>query len=60
MSIDQTDSNTMGAKSMEPVINNFNITVATVNGSGSQTSNLTLETGMPILNNARIRVRLDV
>lgn len=26
----------------EPVINNFNITVATVNGSGSQTSNLTL------------------
>jgi 2-oxoglutarate ferredoxin oxidoreductase subunit alpha len=27
---------------MEPIINNFSITVATVNGSGSQTSNLTL------------------
>jgi 2-oxoglutarate ferredoxin oxidoreductase subunit alpha len=27
---------------VQPVINNFNITVATVNGSGSQTSNLTM------------------
>ena len=27
---------------MEPIVNNFSITVATVNGSGSQTSNLTL------------------
>jgi 2-oxoglutarate ferredoxin oxidoreductase subunit alpha len=28
--------------SVQPVLNNFSITVATVNGSGSQTSNLTL------------------
>jgi 2-oxoglutarate ferredoxin oxidoreductase subunit alpha len=32
----------MEAKSMETIVNNFSITVATVNGSGSQTSNLTL------------------
>ncbi len=31
-----------GDKSVKSVINNFSITVATVNGSGSQTSNLTL------------------
>ncbi len=30
------------AQPVQPVTNNFNITVATVNGSGSQTSNLTL------------------
>ncbi len=30
------------AQPVLPVTNNFNITVATVNGSGSQTSNLTL------------------
>ncbi len=30
------------AQPAQPVTNNFNITVATVNGSGSQTSNLTL------------------
>lgn len=29
-------------RELEPVINNFSITVATVNGSGSQTSNLTI------------------
>src|SRR5512143_1554380 len=29
-------------KQVEPVINNFSITVGTANGSGSQTSNLTL------------------
>ena len=39
---DKTDSKPIGAGSVEPVINNFSITVATVNGSGSQTSNLTL------------------
>lgn len=42
MIIDNTDSSPGGEKSVEPVINNFSITVATVNGSGSQTSNLTL------------------
>src|SRR4030042_1164170 len=42
MIIDNTDSSPGGEKSVEAVINNFSITVATVNGSGSQTSNLTL------------------
>src|SRR4030065_1378652 len=42
MIIEKTDSSLVDAKSMEPVINNFSITVATVNGSGSQTSNLTM------------------
>ncbi len=37
---EQPDENTTG--SVRPVINDFSITVATVNGSGSQTSNLTL------------------
>jgi 2-oxoglutarate ferredoxin oxidoreductase subunit alpha len=35
-------SNLEVKESLQPVVNNFNITVATVNGSGSQTSNLTL------------------
>ena len=39
---ENTDSNPGGVKPVEPVINNFSITVATINGSGSQTSNLTL------------------
>jgi 2-oxoglutarate ferredoxin oxidoreductase subunit alpha len=42
MILDKTESNLTNAKAMEPIINNFSITVATVNGSGSQTSNLTL------------------
>jgi 2-oxoglutarate ferredoxin oxidoreductase subunit alpha len=42
MVLDKVESNITEAKSMEPIINNFSITVATVNGSGSQTSNLTL------------------
>ncbi|OGO12001.1 MAG: ferredoxin oxidoreductase [Chloroflexi bacterium RBG_16_47_49] len=42
MIIEKTDSSPVSAKSMEPVINNFSITVASVNGSGSQTSNLTM------------------
>jgi 2-oxoglutarate ferredoxin oxidoreductase subunit alpha len=42
MILDKTESSLTNAKAMEPIINNFSITVATVNGSGSQTSNLTL------------------
>ncbi len=42
MVLDKVESNIGVMKSMEPIINNFSITVATVNGSGSQTSNLTL------------------
>jgi 2-oxoglutarate ferredoxin oxidoreductase subunit alpha len=42
MILDKTESKPTSAKSMQPIINNFSITVATVNGSGSQTSNLTL------------------
>jgi len=42
MILDKTESRPTNAKSMQPIINNFSITVATVNGSGSQTSNLTL------------------
>jgi len=42
MILDKTESQPMSEKSMQPIINNFSITVATVNGSGSQTSNLTL------------------
>ncbi len=45
MVLKEQTSNSPGAQPTspaQPVINNFNITVATVNGSGSQTSNLTL------------------
>jgi 2-oxoglutarate/2-oxoacid ferredoxin oxidoreductase subunit alpha len=42
MILDKTESNLTNLKAMKPTINNFSITVATVNGSGSQTSNLTL------------------
>jgi 2-oxoglutarate ferredoxin oxidoreductase subunit alpha len=42
MIFDKAESNIMDAQSIDPIINNFSITVATVNGSGSQTSNLTL------------------
>ena len=42
MTIDNTANDRGDEKMTESVINNFNITVATVNGSGSQTSNLTL------------------
>jgi 2-oxoglutarate/2-oxoacid ferredoxin oxidoreductase subunit alpha len=42
MTFDKTDSIPAGEKSTEPVVNKFSITVATVNGSGSQTSNITL------------------
>lgn len=42
MVLDKGESKIMEAKSMEPIVNNFSITVATVNGSGSQTSNLTM------------------
>src|SRR4030042_3785969 len=39
---DKTDSKPSDTKQGNPIINNFSITVATINGSGSQTSNLTL------------------
>lgn len=42
MILDKEASNPLQTRPVEPVINNFNITVATINGSGSQTSNLTL------------------
>ena len=42
MTLEKTDSIPVGKKTTEPVINKFSITVATVNGSGSQTSNITL------------------
>lgn len=42
MILDKTGTYPVGSKPAEAVINNFSITVATVNGSGSQTSNLTL------------------
>ncbi len=42
MVVDKAKPKAVSTKSVEPVINNFSITVATVNGSGSQTSNLTL------------------
>ena len=38
----QTLEKTETFEAFPPVINNFSITVATVNGSGSQTSNLTI------------------
>jgi len=38
----KTETNPIGSRAAEKVVNNFSITVATVNGSGSQTSNLTL------------------
>lgn len=40
--MEKTDSKPENLETQEQVINNFSITVATVNGSGSQTSNLTL------------------
>lgn len=40
--MDKTEPRVEETKNVTPVINNFSITVATVNGSGSQTSNLTL------------------
>jgi len=42
MSIENTKIREGESKKVKTVINNFSITVATVNGSGSQTSNLTL------------------
>src|SRR4030042_1783687 len=42
MILDKVESKLSGAESMQPFINNFSITFATINGSGSQTSNLTL------------------
>ena len=42
MIVDKAETNPLGSQPAEAVINNFSITVATVNGSGSQTSNLTL------------------
>src|SRR4030066_2418209 len=42
MLTDKTDSKAEDINNVKLVINNFSITVATVNGSGSQTSNLTL------------------
>ena len=42
MVLHKAESTIEDMKSMDPIINNFSITVATVNGSGSQTSNLTL------------------
>lgn len=42
MSLEKTNFKEKHTETVEPIINNFSITVATVNGSGSQTSNLTL------------------
>ena len=42
MIIDKADLMAEKTKPTTSVVNNFSITVATVNGSGSQTSNLTL------------------
>src|SRR4030043_2094590 len=42
MVLHKAESNIEDMKSMDPIINNFSITVATLNGSGSKTSNLTL------------------
>ena len=42
MIVNTIESQPTSTKSIQPIINNFSITVATVNGSGSQTSNLTL------------------
>jgi 2-oxoglutarate ferredoxin oxidoreductase subunit alpha len=42
MIVDKTKSDPINAKFMKSISNNFSITVATINGSGSQTSNLTL------------------
>lgn len=42
MSANQTQEQTAKPSPKPPVINDFSITVATVNGSGSQTSNLTI------------------
>ena len=53
MSLDKAESNPQVLQTKQPIINNFSITVATVNGSGSQTSNLTLlralfKMGLPV------------
>lgn len=50
---DQSDATTQKLSSGQRIVNNFCITVATVNGSGSQTSNLTimralLKMGIPV------------
>ncbi|HSB66200.1 MAG TPA: 2-oxoacid:acceptor oxidoreductase subunit alpha [Anaerolineales bacterium] len=42
MSLDKTELTAAGTQMVKEIINDFNITIATVNGSGSQTSNLTL------------------
>lgn len=42
MTLDKAESSLMSTNSLQSIVNNFNITVATINGSGSQTSNLTL------------------
>ncbi len=42
MNKDKTESKPGDTKQGNPIINNFSITMATINGSGSQTSNLTL------------------
>jgi 2-oxoglutarate ferredoxin oxidoreductase subunit alpha len=53
MTLDKTESSRQVSQIKQPIINNFSITVATVNGSGSQTSNLTLmralfKMGLPV------------
>lgn len=42
MILDKEASNPLETNTVKNIVNNFSITVATVNGSGSQTSNLTL------------------
>ena len=42
MTLDNTQTSPVGEKTVDEIVNRFSITVATVNGSGSQTSNLTL------------------
>ncbi len=42
MILEKTESNPAGTQPAQGVTNDFTITIATVNGSGSQTSNLTL------------------
>ncbi|NJD60127.1 MAG: 2-oxoacid:acceptor oxidoreductase subunit alpha, partial [Anaerolineae bacterium] len=53
MNLTTQTSNTSDVNEPTRWVNNFNITVATVNGSGSQTSNLTLmralfKMGLPV------------
>ena len=43
------EKSTQQAVAAEKIVNDFSVTVATVNGSGSQTSNLTLQRALFII-----------